>query len=671
MRNIKKIIFALVIIIGAGVFFYFYSKDESRLNGNENKWLTDNGGKVVSVEVINDSPIFGLNGEGVFYDYLNSVKDRHSISLNKISIKSNEQISSVGLGVANSLPKNSTSVYEDHYVLVSKNEDIFGDIRDISGYTIGSLTINQSYAIEYISDETNKYISYQDYNELFEALAKDEVNYIILPRMENISEILTNNYYINYHISDMRRYYYLASSVDNNTFYNILVKDLNAYKKDIDKDIAKYELSIFKKALGIKDSDMSDLLKSDLTYGIVKRLPYESYASGDFGGILALYIKKFSLFSSIDFEYKSFSRESNLIKDINSNKIDLYFDYSNNVTNGAAIKTNIKERIAIYMRSDKAMPMNSISSLKGKTIYVQDNSPIHGYLKTFEGVTIKTYEENKISEVTKLDDSIICIDANYAKFNESSILKKYTKVFEMPLSSEYQIRSLKSNDTLTKLLTKYFNYLDNNQLVYDGFTSANKIASESTVIGSIAQYSLYLVILFLLVTLFLWRGSKRVRLQKKIKKEDKLKYIDQMTLLKNRNYLTENIDIWNKNTIFPQALVLIDLNRIQHINDTKGYEEGDRQIKEAANILIRTQPDNSDIVRTNGNEFVVYLVGLNQKQITNYIHKLAKDFKKLPYEHGACISYTVIKDNLKTIEDAMNECVEDIQKQKEELKEND
>ena len=59
----------------------------------------------------------------------------------------------------------------------------------------------------------------------------------------------------------------------------------------------------------------------------------------------------------------------------------------------------------------------------------------------------------------------------------------------------------------------------------------------------------------------------------------------QLTSLKNRNYLNENIANWNKNSIYPQATIIIDLNQVRSINDTLGYEQGDAQIKAAANVL--------------------------------------------------------------------------------------
>jgi len=116
-------------------------------------------------------------------------------------------------------------------------------------------------------------------------------------------------------------------------------------------------------------------------------------------------------------------------------------------------------------------------------------------------------------------------------------------------------------------------------------------------------------------------------------------------------------------------MIVIDLNNIAFLNDRKGYEAGDRQIAAMANILIKTQLDNSDIMRTNGNEFLVYLVGYQQKHIVNYIHKLTKEMKKLPYEYGAAIGYSMITDDIKSIEDAINEALDEMKKQKAKSKE--
>ena len=128
----------------------------------------------------------------------------------------------------------------------------------------------------------------------------------------------------------------------------------------------------------------------------------------------------------------------------------------------------------------------------------------------------------------------------------------------------------------------------------------------------------------------------------------------------------ENASSWNKNTIYPQAMVVVDLNKIQEINDTLGYEKGDIQIKAAANILIRTQLDNSDIIRTDGTEFLVYLVGYDERQVVSYIKKLYKELKNLPYNFGASIGHSMIDSDKKLVEDALNEAVEDMKIKKQE-----
>ena len=51
-----------------------------------------------------------------------------------------------------------------------------------------------------------------------------------------------------------------------------------------------------------------------------------------------------------------------------------------------------------------------------------------------------------------------------------------------------------------------------------------------------------------------------------LSKEDKLKYIDMLTSLKNRNYLNDNIEKWDNSEVYPQTIIVIDLNNVAYIN---------------------------------------------------------------------------------------------------------
>ena len=139
-----------------------------------------------------------------------------------------------------------------------------------------------------------------------------------------------------------------------------------------------------------------------------------------------------------------------------------------------------------------------------------------------------------------------------------------------------------------------------------------------------------------------------------------------LTSLKNRNYLNDNIEKWDLSEVYPQTIVVIDLNNVAYINDNYGHAEGDKVIGEAANILISTQMPNSDIIRTNGNEFLIYMVGYDEKQVVSYMRKLNKEFKGLSHGFGAAIGYSMINDAIKTVDDAINEATAMMKEVKEE-----
>ena len=114
--------------------------------------------------------------------------------------------------------------------------------------------------------------------------------------------------------------------------------------------------------------------------------------------------------------------------------------------------------------------------------------------------------------------------------------------------------------------------------------------------------------------------------------------------------------------------IIIDLNNISYINDNYGREEGDKVITEAANILIQHQLSNSEIIRTDGNEFLIYLVGYSERQINTYTKKLSKEMKNLPHEFGAGVGYSMITDEIKTLDDAINEATLEMITNKEDYK---
>ena len=188
------------------------------------------------------------------------------------------------------------------------------------------------------------------------------------------------------------------------------------------------------------------------------------------------------------------------------------------------------------------------------------------------------------------------------------------------------------------------------------------------VFGFIMSNLIYIIIAIVIITFVTYGILRNSLYKKKAKKEDRLYYLDAMTNLKNRNYLNDNINNWDNTKIYPRTIVMIDLNNLKYVNDNYGHEEGDQLIIKAAAILVNTQLENSEIVRTDGNEFLIYLVGYSERQVDTYTKKLGKEMKSLPHEFGAAVGYSMIIDEIKTIDDAINEATLEMIANKQDLK---
>ena len=665
----KILIISIILICGLGIGSYFIFRDNNSLNQYEKEWLTQATNKVTNIHVINDENIFGMNGKGLFYTFIEDFQEKYNIKLNNITFKSDEVVSGALFGVSNNLPDGALEFYKDHYVYLAKEREIIPSYNELNNRTVGILNSNETYLSKYFKNFNITTKTYNSKDELIKALDNGEVSSLVVPRIEYLDLILEKNYNINYHFSDINYYYYM-NDVEDSRLKSVMKKYFNKWHKEkMNNYMAIEERNEFLEDLKIEEKDLVDMQSRDVSYGLVNNSPYEVLLSGKVGGIVTDYLKKFSEFAKIDIKYSKYKNYKKLNKKINSNDISLYMNYYNNSNNVNNIPLNINLGYQVFVYENSDLVISSLDSLKGKDVYVEENTLLYSELSKKNNLNIKTYNREKDwNKITKKKDSIIIIDENLGNYHSKGDLRKFKKIYENKTELNYSLGSLNS-DNFNRLLSKYINYLDNNTIKETGFYHNKETEKEGNVISTLAEYSFYLILVIGLILLLILHNSKKVRIAKKIKKDDKLKYIDQLTSLKNRNYLNENIDSWNKNTIYPQCVIMLDLNRLQEINDTLGYEEGDKQIQGVANVLIRNQLDNTDIIRTDGTEFMIYTVGYNQKQITSYIHKLNKEFKNLPYEYGIYIGYSMILDDLKDISDAINECVEDIKSQKNEQKE--
>jgi diguanylate cyclase len=62
------------------------------------------------------------------------------------------------------------------------------------------------------------------------------------------------------------------------------------------------------------------------------------------------------------------------------------------------------------------------------------------------------------------------------------------------------------------------------------------------------------------------------------------------------------------------AVLLLDLDHFKHINDAHGHESGDRALQHVAGILTQFTRGSDYVFRYGGEEFVVVLVAVDQRQ---------------------------------------------------------
>ena len=676
----KKIVIIVPIIIAlvAFIFVYRYYNHQDRktsLTVTEKRWVQDNSSKTFDLEVINDYPVYGMDGEGVFYDFINDFKKNIGLEFNEIPYLKTSDTTTDGLRFRildgdTKLSDNDLFLFEDYYVAVGKEYRRINHIKDMKDITFGVFEDDADTVSYYLKSGTNiSYKKYKSIDELYKALDNNDVNMIIVPNMMYLDKIIDNSSYsINYYFTEMTDKIVLTLGNDKE-LNNIVKKYFNKWKEtkfvdEYDKDYFNYYLT--KNNLSSKEK--TALSSKSYVYGYVDNIPYETKVNGKVSGIAAEYLKRVSRLADIEFKYKKYSSVAELKKAVDNNDVDIYFDYYGISSDQykATISTFIEDYVVLGHQEDNYI-INSFESIRNKDVAMLSSDALYNYVNNNGKANIKTY--GSLDKLIKnAGDRLVIVDRNVYNKYQNSKFKDYTILYMDTMMNDYKFM-IKNSD---KAFYSLVNYTINTNSYYNYRNSGLESLSESFLEGSSFEqvYTIILIIIFvpLIILSIIYFVLKHKRAVKKVKIINRHKYTDMLTSLKNRNYLNAKMPEWEDSKVFPQAIVMIDLNQVKYVNDNYGHEEGDKLIVDAASKLVNTQLENSEIIRTDGNEFLIYLVGYSEKQIQTYTKKLAKELKKLPHEFGAGVGYSMILDEIKTLDDAINEATLEMIANKEDYK---
>ena len=675
----KVLILVGIIALLSFIFVYrYYNKEDKNttLTVSEKRWVQNNSKKTFDFEIINDYPLYGMNGEGVIFDFVKDFEKNVGIEFNKIPYlkTSTPTTGSFRVRVLKSddkVTKNDLEIFDDGYIAVGKTYQRINDIKDMKNITFGVFKDDSAEVSYYLKSGTNlSYKTFDSIDDLYEALDKGEVNMIIVPNIMYLDHTITKNKYsINYYFTELNRKVVLTLSDDNKELNQIVRKYYNKWKltkyvKEYNTEYLDYYMTENKLSAKTKAS----LISKNYVYGYVENIPYEVKVNGRAAGIAGEYINRISRLTDISFKYKKYRTKKDLEKAIDKGEVDIYFDYYNysNDKYLPTLSTFVEKYVVLGKQEDDHI-VNSFESLKGQKIAMVKGDSLYNYFSNNSRADITTC--NNIKELAKsANDKMIVVDKEVYLNYQNSIFKKYRLLYTDTMMNDYKFMIKKNNKAFYDL----FNYIINTNSYYNyrnsGIDSMHASIFENLSLQQIYMMVLAIIFVPLLILVIIYLIIKKKKEVKKVNISNRHKYTDMLTSLKNRNYLNAKMPEWEDSKVYPQAIVMVDLNNVKYINDNYGHEQGDELIIKAAGILVNTQLENSEVIRTDGNEFLIYLVGYSERQISTYTKKLDKEMKHLPHEFGAAIGYSMIEDEIKTLDDAINEATLEMITAKDEFK---
>jgi len=666
-KRSKKIIFIMfAVIIVISVYAYrTFNLDQNKgilnLSLFEKRWLEDNKNKMIDIAIPNNLPIFGKEGTGIFFSFLNDFILETELDFNMISYNINNQAPETTNAfkiVKNNqkIKENDFTFYEDNYVILSNKNLKINDLDSLNNKTIGVLTNNHNIIKNYLKKYNLTYIMAESIEQLITTFNNGEVNYIILARNAYLDDIIKNKYHVIYMFNDLSDKYVLSIDEQQNRFSSIINKYYRFWHDNYSGNNYNKEMfNIYCDINNINEEKKASFRGKRYTYGYIENIPYDLYSYGELTGINQVFIDGFANFAEIEFTYQKYNNVGDLQEAIRNNEVDLVFNYYNFSKLGDNIYSTIAPINSDYLvlaHIRNNMVIDSLQGLNNKDINMIRGTKLLTYINKNIDVNFHTYES--ISNLKNENENLLVIDYNTYQYHKNRQLKKYNIIYQDTIDFDYNylVNNNNENKLFYDLYQFYLNNINHNQYVLTGI---NNLLLNYNVIN-LSFLWLYIILIPFLIIIMGIIVVKRKKMRA-AKKYNAVKHIDPLTSLKNRYYLNNNIKNWEDNKVYPQTVIIIDLNNLKEINDNYGHDEGDRLIKATANILINNQLENTDIIRTDGNEFLIYMVGYDENQVIDHIRKLERIFKELPYDRGVAIGYSMIMDDIKLIDDAINEAV--------------
>ena len=298
-KKIGIIATIVILVLGSIGIVRFFTKEDQKttLTVSEKRWIENNKNNIIDFAALNNIPIVSDNGNGLFFDFLDSLESDTELEFNKLSYESKNDTQAKYLLEKKTDVKNSDLIlYQDNYVLITKENNYYADITEIKDLNVGTLNNDLKTIENYLTGSVN--LTYRGYNsndELLTALNNNEVNAIVLPKLDYLENILTSDdMYIAYNITEYKINYVITLG-DNERLNKILTKYFNKWKQEqLETSFNKYLASTYFTYKEISEKNQTEFRSRRYIYGFVANPPYDITVNGSLKGFNRTLVNNFA-----------------------------------------------------------------------------------------------------------------------------------------------------------------------------------------------------------------------------------------------------------------------------------------------------------------------------------------------------------------------------------------
>jgi len=628
-------------------------KHSVKLTDQEKQWLLENKGRVLIMGLVpySGTDYYQYNGEnrGYLLGLQKSLQEELGLV---IKIEASKSWAQIYQGLqdgdidilcgANETPERkrfmsfTRPVHKYPYGIIGKANSNIHTIGDIDGKRVGFIDGD---VVADLLPQKYKNIKYgqRDFatqEEGIQALLEDRIDAFIItggavinefiyryPDLKQVASIRTIT-------SDMT----LSTRKEDEILARILDKKIAQINNTIlPKLIHEAEVGYYKKIMNLTPEEVEWLKKDGVAvYGITKDyLPFDYYKDGHYMGISGQIIREISRITGIQFigKYEDFDVLYDLLE---KGEIDLL--------NIAKTEERIKrfhfprpystERDVIIGRKESEDVLD-VYGLEGKTVAV-----IKGFWHGEH--LIKNLTDVKIVETNNIQESLRLVHN-----------KKVDYLIENPTVARYYIEDLRLYDLTEKGVTSTDSYLyygvaqgqpelagiidkaipllDIDALFKEGYREVpHRYDPESyrRLITLIIGLGVLLIAVILFVIKLINDLIKEKTETELLRQREQFLYTDALTGLYNRNYFNRKVKEQMDQEKYPQTVIICDINNLKIVNDQHGHHVGDELLKTFADSVKSACPEDSVIIRLGGDEFLILLTAVEEKDIEQIIEEI-------------------------------------------------